>query len=64
MKNILSDQHRKAAIIQRINELAEPRQGGAKHRQLWHLENLSAGVHHSGQLSAWKLVIETLSAKC
>ena len=60
MKNILSDQRRKAAINQQINELAKPRQGGAGHRQLWHLENLSVGAHHSGQLPVWKLVIETL----
>jgi len=60
MKNILSDQRRKAAIIQRINELVEQNYHITKHRQLWHLENLSVGAHHSGQLPAWKLVIETL----
>jgi ATP-dependent RNA helicase HelY len=60
MKNILSDQHRTAAIIQRINELVKQNYHTAKHRQLWHLENLSVGAHHSGQLPAWKLVIETL----
>ena len=60
VKNILSDQRRKAAIIQKINELAEQSSHVAGHRQLWHLENLSVGAHHSGQLPAWKLVIETL----
>lgn len=60
MKNILHDQHRKAAIIQKINELAEQSPHITKHRQLWHLENLSVGAHHSGQLPAWKLVIEAL----
>ena len=60
MKNILNDQRRKAAINQKINELAEQSPHIAEHRQLWHLENLSVGAHHSGQLPAWKLVIETL----
>ncbi|MBA3019367.1 MAG: DEAD/DEAH box helicase [Desulfobacteraceae bacterium] len=60
MKNILSDQRRKAAINQQINELAKQSHHIAGHRQLWHLENLSVGAHHSGQLPVWKLVIETL----
>ena len=42
------------------NELAKQNHHIARHRQLWHLENLSVGAHHSGQLPAWKLVIETL----
>ncbi|MEA3437672.1 MAG: DEAD/DEAH box helicase, partial [Thermodesulfobacteriota bacterium] len=33
------------------------------HRQRWHLEHLAVGAHHSGQLPAWKLVIETLMTK-
>jgi len=35
----------------------------ANHRQRWHLEHLAVGAHHSGQLPAWKLVIETLMTK-
>ena len=60
MKNILYDQHRKAAIIQKINKLTEQNHHIARHSQLWHLENLSVGSHHSGQLPAWKLLIEAL----
>jgi superfamily II RNA helicase len=32
----------------------------ANHRQRWHLEHLAVGSHHSGQLPAWKLVLEKL----
>ncbi|CAN2042526.1 RNA helicase of the superfamily II [Candidatus Magnetomoraceae bacterium gMMP-15] len=32
----------------------------ANHKQLWHLKYLAVGAHHSGQLPAWKLVIEAL----
>jgi len=30
------------------------------HAQMWHLLHLGLGAHHSGQLPAWKLVIEKL----
>ncbi len=33
------------------------------HRQLWHLEHLAVGAHHSGQLPSWKMVLETLMTK-
>ena len=32
----------------------------AGHRQMWQLEHLAVGAHHSGQLPAWKLMLETL----
>jgi superfamily II RNA helicase len=35
----------------------------AGHRQLWHLENLAVGAHHSGQLPFWKLALERLMAE-
>ncbi|MDY6953008.1 MAG: hypothetical protein SWE60_15980 [Thermodesulfobacteriota bacterium] len=35
----------------------------ATHRQLWHLRKGAVGAHHSGQLPAWKLVIEDLMTK-
>ncbi len=60
MENILQDQHKKAAIIQIINEFAEQNHHIIKHRHLWHLKNLAVGAHHSGQLPAWKLVVEAL----
>lgn len=30
------------------------------HKQLWQLEHMGVASHHSGQLPAWKIVIETL----
>ena len=32
----------------------------ASHRQRWHLEQMAIGAHHSGQLPAWKLVLEQM----
>ncbi len=44
----------------RIQELVAHNSHIARHRQLWHLEHLAVGAHHSGQLPAWKLILETL----
>jgi ATP-dependent RNA helicase HelY len=44
----------------RIQELVSHNSHIARHRQLWHLEHLAVGAHHSGQLPAWKLILETL----
>jgi superfamily II RNA helicase len=44
----------------RIEELVAHNSHIARHRQLWHLEHLAVGAHHSGQLPAWKLILETL----
>jgi ATP-dependent RNA helicase HelY len=54
------DEDRKARRSQRIQELVLQSPHIAGHRQLWHLEHLAVGSHHSGQLPAWKLVLETL----
>ena len=54
------DKDRKAQRIQRIQELVSQSPHIAEHRQLWHLKQLAVGSHHSGQLPAWKLVLETL----
>ncbi|MCD6139329.1 MAG: DEAD/DEAH box helicase [Deltaproteobacteria bacterium] len=47
-------------LNQRINELVRGHPRIAGHKQLWHLCNLSVAAHHSGQLPAWKLLIERL----
>lgn len=47
-------------LSQRIETLLAKVPHIAKHRQRWQLENLAVGSHHSGQLPAWKLVLETL----
>ena len=44
----------------RIEELVAHNSHISRHRQLWHLEHLAVGAHHSGQLPAWKLILETL----
>jgi len=54
------DENRKARRSKRIQELVSQSPHIAGHRQLWHLEYLAVGSHHSGQLPAWKLVLETL----
>jgi superfamily II RNA helicase len=54
------DENRKASRIKRIQELVSQSPHIAEHRQLGHLEHLAVGSHHSGQLPAWKLVLETL----
>jgi ATP-dependent RNA helicase HelY len=54
------DENQKARRIQSIQELVSQRPHIAAHRQIWHLEQLAVGSHHSGQLPAWKLVLETL----
>lgn len=54
------DEKQKARRMQRIQELVSQNPHIAEHRQLWHLEHLAVGSHHSGQLPAWKLVLETL----
>jgi superfamily II RNA helicase len=47
-------------LNQRIDELTEAHPRLAGHRQMWHLRNAGVAAHHSGQLPAWKLVIEHL----
>ena len=54
------DQIRKDKRSLRIQELVGHNSHIARHRQLWHLEHLAVGAHHSGQLPAWKLILETL----
>jgi ATP-dependent RNA helicase HelY len=54
------DKNRMARRSKRIEELVSQSPHIARHRQLWHLEHLAVGSHHSGQLPAWKLVLETL----
>ncbi len=59
----IKDEERKEAIKKRIAELTENIPHIAKYEQIWHLENLGVGSHHSGQLPAWKILVETLMAE-
>ncbi|MFC1826112.1 helicase-related protein, partial [Thermodesulfobacteriota bacterium] len=58
--NLVIDQNRKERLSRQITALVSHSPYIARHRQLWHLEHLGVGAHHSGQLPAWKLVLETL----
>ncbi len=61
--NRIDAPERQERLRSRMDELlaATPHLRG--HRQLWHLENLAVGAHHSGQLPIWKLLLETLMSE-
>ncbi|WP_373499255.1 DEAD/DEAH box helicase [Desulfococcus sp.] len=59
-QNMIPDGDRKAAISRLIFELSEQVPHILKHTQIRHLENHAVGAHHSGQLPAWKFLIEQL----
>ncbi|MFZ5572785.1 MAG: DEAD/DEAH box helicase [Thermodesulfobacteriota bacterium] len=59
-ENLLHDPERKLSLNQRIEALVSQSPHIAGHKQRWQLEHLGVGAHHSGQLPAWKIVIETL----
>jgi len=44
----------------RIDKLVREYPHLSRHNQLWHLRNIGAAAHHSGQLPLWKLLIEDL----
>jgi len=54
------DKAERAELNERINELIEGHPRLASYRQMWHLRNAGVAAHHSGQLPAWKLLIEHL----
>ena len=56
----IRDDGRKAMLQNRLESLSSKLPHMLGHRQLWHLEHLAVGAHHSGQLPSWKLVVETL----
>ncbi len=57
---LANDPDRKIRLSKKIHELIGQSPLLAKHKQLWQLEHLGVGAHHSGQLPAWKTVVETL----
>jgi len=52
-----------AARNQRIEELVGKIPHVVHHKQRWALEHIAVGSHHSGQLPAWKLALETLMSE-
>ncbi len=59
-ENLLNNPEKKERLRNRIAELVTQNPHISKHKQLWHMEHLAVGSHHSGQLPAWKLMVETL----
>ena len=53
-------QDRKIALKNRIGELLRKNSHIALHTQLQYLKSMGVGAHHSGQLPAWKLLLEAL----
>ncbi len=60
LENLTLNQNIKFKRSHKIRELIAQHPHMVHHRQLRHLEDLAVGSHHSGQLPAWKLVLETL----
>ena len=58
--NVVRDKIRKTDISRKIEELCTASPRIARHRQLSQLKHLAVGSHHSGQLPAWKLVVERM----
>ena len=58
--NRLQDQNRQLMLKRRIKDLVGQNPHIARHRQRTRLEKSAVGSHHSGQLPAWKLVLENL----
>jgi len=59
-EHLISDPLRQQQIRQKMAHYIQQTPHIATHRQRWHLEDLAVGAHHSGQLPAWKLVLEGL----
>ncbi|MDJ0819425.1 MAG: DEAD/DEAH box helicase [Desulfobacterales bacterium] len=58
--NLIRDPSRKDQIHRRLADYIQQTPHIGKHRQRHQLEELAVGAHHSGQLPAWKLVLEGL----
>ncbi|MCJ8502814.1 DEAD/DEAH box helicase [Desulfatitalea alkaliphila] len=63
LENNIEDPERAERLRQRMAELAERFPHIRRHRQRWAVEHLAVGAHHSGQLPAWKQVLEVLMSE-
>lgn len=63
LENRISDPQRRQLLKRRIQELVADQPHIQRHRQRWMIERMAVGSHHSGQLPAWKLVLETLMSE-
>ena len=55
-------QEKRSKLGKKIKELIPEKSHATNHRQLQHLAQKGVGAHHSGQLPAWKLILESLMA--
>ncbi|MBF0230192.1 MAG: DEAD/DEAH box helicase [Desulfamplus sp.] len=60
---ISAQPERKAALARRMEELVSVTPHLARHAQREQVEQTAAASHHSGQLPAWKVVVETLMSE-
>ncbi|MFH1156749.1 MAG: DEAD/DEAH box helicase [Pseudomonadota bacterium] len=60
---IMAEPQRHEALKRRVEELVSGNEHLAGHRQRALLEHTAVCSHHSGQLPAWKVVVETLMAE-
>ncbi len=60
---LLNNPQKKADLDRRIQSLLDKIPHAGRHRQLYELRNKAVGAHHSGQLPAWKIIIETLMSE-
>jgi superfamily II RNA helicase len=63
LQNSIQDPQRAAGLKGRIADLVSTQSHIKRHRQRWLLEQFAVGSHHSGQLPAWKQVLESLMSE-
>ncbi len=63
LENRIRNEKQAELLNRRLFELTEQFPHVKRHRQRWLAEHLAVGSHHSGQLPAWKQVLETLMSE-
>jgi ATP-dependent RNA helicase HelY len=63
LENRIQDDRQAELLNQRLSELTERFPHVKRHRQRWIVEHLAVGSHHSGQLPAWKQILESLMSE-
>jgi ATP-dependent RNA helicase HelY len=62
-ENSIQDPYQAEIISRRMEALTRTVPHIQRHRQRWQAEHLAVGSHHSGQLPAWKQVLEALMSE-
>jgi len=63
LENRIQNEEQAMRINRRMTELTERFPHVKRHRQRWLIEHMAVGSHHSGQLPAWKQVLEALMSE-